>query len=59
MSSLFLSNPTRGMWCSFLGDRLLERYCQRSEESGKICCYASGIDLLEKIKIHVAQINVD
>lgn len=59
ISSLLLCNPTRGMWCSFLGDSLLDRYCQRSEEGGKICCYARGIDLWEKIKIRVAQINVD
>lgn len=59
ISSLFLCNPTRGMCCLFLGDCLLEGYCQRSEESGKICCYARGIDLWKKIKIRVAQINVD
>lgn len=59
ISSLLLCNPTRGIWCSFLGDCLPESYCQRSEESGKICCYARGIDLWRKIKICVAQINVD
>lgn len=34
ISSLFLCNPTGVIWCSFLGDCLLERFCQRSEGSG-------------------------
>lgn len=38
---------------------LTGKNCQRWKESGKICCNAGGIDLWEKIKIRVAQINVD